>query len=278
MQSRLLQAPHIVLGVAELASAEQVRSAFLELTKQFHPARFGRMSPDVQRLSNEVFLGIKSAHDQMMRLLGASLKPQKASQSGGFRAIEAEGSSGTRSTPIRATGTQTRPVVRPSPPASGAIPKIPANEQTQRGYQPPPRSAADGTPVPPGSRTTAAMQPLPRAPTPPRPPSPSDAINPETIRYAGVQGASFDERTALGEAHAFLQIGNWSAARVALHALAAKVPQSKPYRALLCYARGREAQAVGRSEDAALEFQRALQLDPELTIARLALAEVQRRR
>ena len=274
MQTRLLKAPHIVLGVAELATAAQVRAAFLELTKQFHPARFGRMSTEVQRLSNEVFLGIKSAHDQMMRLLGASLKPQKQTGSGGFTPIQAEGSSGTRSTPVRATGTQTRPAIRPAAPVPMPASKIPPHEQTQRGYgQPQTRSTASGTPVPPGSRTTGPIQPLTR------PPAPSDALNPETIRYAGIQsGKVFDERTALAEAQAYLQAGNWSGARVALHALASKFPQSKPYRALLCYARGREAQAVGRADEAALEFQRALQLDPELTIARLALTELQRRR
>ena len=276
MQTRLLKAPHIVLGVAELATAAQVRSAFLELTKQFHPARFGRMSTDVQRLSNEVFLGIKSAHDQMMRLLGASLKPQKQSGgSGGFAAIQAEGSSGTRSTPVRAAGTQTRPAIRPAtPPAAVPVSKIPPHEQTQRGYgQPPARNTASGTPVPPGSRTTGPIPPLTR------PPAPTDALDPETIRYAGVQsGKVFDERTALAEAQAYLQSGTWSGARVALHALASKFPQAKPYRALLCYARGREAQAAGRADEAALEFQRALQLDPELTIARLALTELQRRR
>jgi hypothetical protein len=71
---------------------------------------------------------------------------------------------------------------------------------------------------------------------------------------------------------------DWSGARQALHTLAAKVPQSKSYRALLCYARGREAQAAGRPDEAHLEFQRALQLDATLDLANQALVELGRRR
>ncbi len=70
---------------------------------------------------------------------------------------------------------------------------------------------------------------------------------------------------------------DWAGARTALHALAAKVPQARQYRALLCYARGRETQAMGRPDDAVLEFQRALQLDPDLDLAKQAIAEVQRK-
>jgi hypothetical protein len=62
-----------------------------------------------------------------------------------------------------------------------------------------------------------------------------------------------------------------------LHALAAKMPQSRQYRALLCYARGRETQATGRIDDAEMEFQRALQLDPELEIAKQAIRELGRK-
>src|SRR5678816_3805731 len=72
MQSRISQGPHAALGIGEASSAEQVRAAFLQLTKLYHPARFGRMASDVQKLANEVFLGIKGAHDHLTKLLGSS--------------------------------------------------------------------------------------------------------------------------------------------------------------------------------------------------------------
>lgn len=110
-------------------------------------------------------------------------------------------------------------------------------------------------------------------------------FNPGTIRYSGVQPAPkptgtpvFDERQALRECLMMLNERKWSDARQALHQLAAKVPQSKNYRALLCYARGREAHAANKPEDAQLEYQRALQLDPDLDLAKQAIAELGRRR
>jgi hypothetical protein len=107
----------------------------------------------------------------------------------------------------------------------------------------------------------------------------NDGITPDTQR--GVQpqrpAAAFDERAALDQALSLIQARNWGTARQVLHTLAARIPQSKQYRALLCFVRGREAQAAGRSEDAVLEFQRALQLDPELAQAKLAIAELRRR-
>jgi len=90
------------------------------------------------------------------------------------------------------------------------------------------------------------------------------------------KGAS-DEDGELKHAMNLLSSKDWGAARLAFHALAAKVPQSRQYRALLCYARGRETQATGRADDAAMEFQRALQLDPDLEIAKNALRELGRK-
>jgi len=76
MQSRISRGPTVTLGLDDSgATPEAVRAAFLTLTKQFHPARFGRLSLDIQRMSNEVFLGIKAAHDAMLRALGASPRP-----------------------------------------------------------------------------------------------------------------------------------------------------------------------------------------------------------
>ena len=89
--------------------------------------------------------------------------------------------------------------------------------------------------------------------------------------------AAWDEKHALQQGIDLLHAGNWAAARAALHALAARVPQSKPYRALLSYARGRELHAVGRRDEAATEYERALALDPGLGQAKLALAEIKRR-
>jgi len=281
MQRQLAQGPHIALEIAEMANAEQVRAAFLGLTKQFHPARFARMSSELQKLSNEVFLGLKDAHDRMLRGLGASLKPL--------------GSSGQTTQILPVTGARTPP------------PMLSRSPGTQPGVTPARKSPTPALGVPITSRPTPALgvaiprtltpglaragnlpmrpSPSPQRPGQPRPANPNkttDSLDPGTIRYAGSPPTGpnrvvFDEQAAFREAVALLAGESWTQAREALHALAVRLPQSRQYRALLCYARGKEAQAAGKPEDAVLEFQRALQLDPDLTPAKQGLPEVRRR-
>lgn len=350
MQMRISQGPHSALSVADTASAEDVRAAFLHLTKQFHPARFGRMSPEIHRLANEVFLGIKSAHDLLTKQLGSSGRAtstgvitteltRPGTMPGGTQ--RGTGLIPRASTPQLARGTDRASHRSPSPspspfgarsttsrplttPPSGSRATTPNASTTQ----PIPRSAPHaGTPpsgvtvrlgTPPGEAQRAGSAPIApardrardtsgsatretvrRASTPsgspvrpstrmqavrpgtPPPPS-ADAINPPTIRYSGVQPAQpasrvFDEQAELRTAMDMLAAKNFAAARQAFHALAAKIPQSRHYRALLCYARGRETAASGRIDDAVMEFQRALQLDSELEIAKQAIRELGRK-
>jgi len=70
----------------------------------------------------------------------------------------------------------------------------------------------------------------------------------------------------------------WDAARVALNALSAMAPDSQHVRALVCYAAGRQAQVERRLDEARVDLQRALQLDPQLAPAKAALAELFARR
>jgi hypothetical protein len=324
MQMRISQGPYSALSVAESASAEEVRQAFLQLTKQFHPARFGRHAVDVHRLANEVFLGIKSAHDQLIKHLGSSGRPQPARHSGAIPVDNSATQGGT----VRGTGllsrTSTGPIARgtdrpssrPGTPVtarpqtplttpSSGTPRAPSQVQAT---QPLPRQTpAVGVPIQrpsspvietPERRLTPPsgipVQPRPTSPLPttqmrPGTPSPNrtpapDLITPPTVRYSGAattqqmpRTGAVDENAALQNAMNLLSSKDWGAARSAFHALAAKVPQSRRYRALLCYARGRETQAIGRADDALLEFQRALQLDPDLELAKDAIREVQRK-
>jgi hypothetical protein len=335
MQLRISQGPTSALGIGEIVTPEEVRAAFLDLTKRFHPARFGRMSPDLQKLSNEVFLGIKAAHDHMLKVLGVATRSTTHARTttGAIPIISADG---TNRTPYASTTSRvgTPPLGVPQQPAArqttGGMRAItPVPPATQPGVTPasnpapaPVRQTTGGmravTPVPPGTQPGVApgaqsSQRLPRMdssgapfnpPTQPPtnpptgrgpvlPPRPApDAFNPPTVRNIAVPptqpivrfgspapgSEQFDEAAAFREAAALMERKDWAAARQALHALAARVPQSKTYRAWLCYARGREAYLAGRPDDAILEMQRALQLEPDLAHAKHALAELQRRR
>jgi hypothetical protein len=268
-----------------------VRTAFLALTKQFHPARFGRMSTELQRLSNEVFLGIKTAHDQLLKQLGVARRGA-AGQSGGIPAIKPTGPVTRPSSPaIPRTTTPLQPVTRPPTPLSGtatvpraqgsqSMPARPATPQPTRPATPQPArtTPAMGMPIQRPTGARPSTPPLNRPGTPPsttRPPAPAN-YNPETIRHSGAP--AFDERTAHREAMILLNEQDWTKARQTLQTLAQHRPQSKNYGALLAYARGREAQKLGRIADAALEYQRALELEPDLAMAKQALAEVKLRR
>jgi tetratricopeptide (TPR) repeat protein len=70
----------------------------------------------------------------------------------------------------------------------------------------------------------------------------------------------------------------WDAARVALSALAAQAPESKHVKALAAFAVGRQAQMEKRYDEARIELQRALMLDPDLAAAKAALGELFARR
>jgi tetratricopeptide (TPR) repeat protein len=72
--------------------------------------------------------------------------------------------------------------------------------------------------------------------------------------------------------------GQWDQALATIDALAARTPQNKRYAALAAYARGRRAQVEGNMRDAQIELNQALMIDPELELARIAVAEMYKAR
>jgi hypothetical protein len=273
MQDRLASGPHAALGVDPDPTAEEVRQAFLKLSKRYHPAKFARCSTDIQKWSNEVFLALRAAHDQLARLA------QRSSQI-------VTGKTGRISPP------QGVPVPKaPTPPFGIAIttPIATPGSTPPRGV---PTRPTNGVP----SRTTPALSPrqtaTPATPFPARPmrspsvappPDPSGSgkfpvvkTPPPTPTRPGLVTAKpgFDEKRVLAAAHELLSSGQWTPARQAFHALATRMSQSRHYRALLAYAKAREMFAERRPDDARLELEHALQLDPELTLAKDALAEL----
>jgi hypothetical protein len=310
MQARLAAGPFAVLAVAPTATPAETRSAFLELTKQFHPARFGRMASDVQRLANEVFLGIKAAHDALAKAGGWSPRGQPnhappaqvtGPASGGVRATGGRPSQPAPNTPaagVRVPASSSQPPTQPLPVSRPAAAPQPATRQTTQplpqrpATQPVPLvgrvatapAVGGGRPVTP----SAAPQPQPATRSGPatvQPWKPAPASGPARAptstapapTAAAGAGAPFDERAAIMQVQDLVRKQQWAAARQALQNLAARVPTSTQYKALLAYARGREAQQLGRNDEAILELQRALQLDPNLSLAKTALAEMQSR-
>jgi tetratricopeptide (TPR) repeat protein len=211
MHDRLARDPSSALGLVANATVDEIRAAFLQLAKQYHPVRFGRMAVDIQRLSNEVFLALRVAHDTLAKAARRSSGPMATTRGG------APGGSG-------------------APPPPGGL-KLPASRPS-------------------------GPQPVARPPNPVR----------RTGGYPVVIPP--DEAVVVD----LLQRQQWDQARTVLHQLLARDPNAKRVRALMCYARGREAQLERRLDDARVELQEALGLDPDLQLAKTALTELFTRR
>ena len=309
MFDRIVRGPHVALDIDPDAPPAEVRAAFHTLAKQYHPARFGRMSHDTQRLANEVFLGLRMAHDSLMKSAGRqttaigvkapgrsreSTQPpptgqqrQSASGSQPLQPLRPQQPPERRTGPIpiipaaapeRRSGpipimrpaiAPTTNIGRPAPPpapapATGTGPRpIP-----QRGGAPPVRPTPSGPlPIPPGARPSTQQNPVVAQPR-----SPAQ----DGIRIAGTRPPSSNPR--IMSAIELLNRQQWEAARSALAALATESPESNQVRGLLAYATGRQAQFERRLDEARVELQRALQFDPDLTLAKTALAELFARR
>ena len=292
MQSRIARSAYDALNItAGDVGPEHVRAAFLQLTKTFHPAKFARMAPEIQKLANEVFLGLRAAHDQLARPKSPGQRP-----SGPMPVLpsktppppDARGSSGIRPNVPPAAPADTRG-------ASGVRPNVAATAN-QRGVVPPataPRPAAP--PVRQGTAPIATTRPVTvvtpsmsqqirrltpaggvpaiartTVPTPSigtaRAPTPTTAAGPGAVAEPELAGV-----------YELLQKGQWEQARTTLNALIALQPRPR-YRALVQYSIGREAQLAQRVNEARVELQGALEIDPDLQLAKTALGELFTRR
>jgi DnaJ-like protein len=269
LEERLVQGPYAALGISANANPAEIRHAFFELAKIYHPAKFARMATDIQKQSNEVFLALRAAHDVLTKTARqASQQPQRPSA------------------PVMAGPTNARPTGQHvMPPQPGAP------------------SGAHAAAQPPRAMTNA-MPPVVRPPAPPatpaaRPPSPSPdssqtmkragtpasgvkVVRTPTPAVAAAPAAAAAKPAVVGDDVAtivdLLQKQKWDEARSALHNLAAKAPSDPKIRALLAYTDGRQAQLRGDVDEARVELNRALMIDPELQLAKTALGELFARR
>jgi hypothetical protein len=282
MQERLASGPHAALGVPSTATVSEIRTAFLELTKTYHPARFGYMSSELQKLSNEVFLSLRAAHDALARPARAAAA-SKLDRSGVFPQGPRNDRSGVfPQAPQRLERSGGVPALAHTPaPHAGAPPSRLTPSPLPRSSSP--SLASDARITPTSGVRIGAMRPASAgATTTPPAPLPALATRPGLARPPSIPGspggAARPEERELAAALEQLQRGQWDAARAILSALAARVPDVPRYRALLAYARGREAQLAQRLDEARVELQDALQIDPELQLAKTALAELFTRR
>ncbi|MDX2091114.1 MAG: hypothetical protein SFX73_24855 [Kofleriaceae bacterium] len=192
------------------------------------------------------------------------------------------------STITRPYGTTTPPGTPGTPGPSGASPGAGASMTGSAPAATPPatRTGSTGS-IPALSRTSTSRigqqgrNPA-ASPTPMAPPTVTPVSNPRVTPATGVPAIS-NARTPtvdreLAPILELLNQGQFAASRIALETLAARSPDVVRYRALIAYAKGREAQLARRIDEARVELQQALQIDPNLELAKTALAELFTRR
>ncbi|MEZ4362196.1 MAG: DnaJ domain-containing protein [Kofleriaceae bacterium] len=143
--------PFQVLGLGYEATDADVRIAFAELTKRYHPDRFARyQSPEPRRLAAEIFIVIRDAYRKVGDTQTRAATLEAIGRSGDPRAI-----------PVVRAGTNPAPA-RPGGSQVIARADIPARTTAPPSLSSPPASSAGV--LARGASVTAVPTPTPQAP------------------------------------------------------------------------------------------------------------------
>lgn len=272
MQNRLLADPREALGLAPSGGASEARTAFLALTKQYHPVKFARCEASVQRLANEVFLALREAHDFIVKNARASAMTTMrtggtATTTGPVRTVSPVARTMTPPTETPARGTATvggaRPVSAPASVRTNNAPETPTASRSGLGAATPPATSVAARTITPTATPVAARTVTPTAiPLQTRPVA-------STATPIGT-----DEVTLFNKGKDLLRQKMWSEARDLFMKLVTQNPTESAYRAMLALARGRLAEANGEFDVARREFNGALAHAPGFTAAAQALDDL----
>jgi hypothetical protein len=262
--------PFLVLGVGYETTDDDVRHAFGELTKRYHPDRFARyQSAKLRQVAAEIFILIRDAYrrladDKGRQQVLATLKTK----------VPARPQSEPRAaTPPRGAA---RVAVPPSRPGETAMP--------------PPKPTANETPTvqgPHDAPTNPSLKPAELAhtelakgelavpvervrafePTRPLTPPAGAAAVPPPAKKAVEDGSVAED---------LVEAGKTDEALAMYRALSKKNPQDKSLRAGIELCEGLKALAARDRMEAAQYFEAALELDPSNERAARELAEMRR--
>ncbi|HTJ43908.1 MAG TPA: DnaJ domain-containing protein [Kofleriaceae bacterium] len=234
--------PFQLLGVGYEATDNDVRAAFGELTKRYHPDRFARYaSNELKSHAAEIFILIRDAY----RRIGDDKSRAQAREGLGPRKGPPGPPPGGRAS-TNPGAVQTPPVGVPA--VTQAIPKIP------------PR-----TPTPPvGVPVTGPTAAVPRAQTP----SPAAPVR--------ITATGEDDKTDYSAAESLLDQGKYEEALAVFKIYARKNPTDRTARAGMELAEGMKALAQRDRLEAAQRFEVVLEIDPSNERAARELAEMRR--
>ncbi len=288
MQSRLQTDPRLALGLTPTSNAAEARTAFLTLTKQYHPVKFARCDSTIQRLANEVFLQLREAHDGVTKNArgavgtGRTAAVGSASTTGPVRTIAVATKTTSSSAVLGRTPTPDTPRNAPvvTAPRTSSPPNSPKNPSAPT---PTPPAPAAATPVvtPPGTAQPVVTKTPPTTAGPTLRGSTPSVTTPAGVTFrnpttssAAIAASTVDESGLFSRGKELLRQKNWVEARDVFVALNRVNSSETAYKAMLALARGRIDQADGNFAGARTQYSLALQHEPAFTAAATALDEI----
>ncbi|MBP9086586.1 MAG: DnaJ domain-containing protein [Kofleriaceae bacterium] len=244
--------PFQVLGVGYESGDAEVRSAFGDLTKRYHPDRFARYQNEpLRKLAAEIFILIRDAYRRLCDVPGRATAMAAAGYVSSPR-------------PVAAPRATTAPVP-PVPPARAT--RAPSmNESVVRVIRPPTHNDTPlGAPLPRSIPPTPApaLQPLAAMPTERRP-----VLQPPPPLHGDARDQSSID--------ALLDVGKVADALAAYKVMAKVNPQDRMARAGVELCEGLQSLAAKDRLEAAQRFEAVLELDPSNERAARELAEMRR--
>lgn len=258
--------PFLVLGLQYETTDDEVRAAFGELTKRYHPDRYARyQSTKLRQLAAEIFILIRDAY---RKVADDAVRAQTRS------------ALGLVSPPKQAGGPPRPPG---GPPKSPAGPPKPPPKQVQAKPVAMPAPASPVQPPPEAPAATAAQpvrsnEPKPPAPVvgrePPPPAKASATSSSETPGEARADRPATDAGDSSLES--LIDGGKLDDALAAYRVLAKKNPQDRTARAGIELVEGYKALQARDRLEAAQRFEAALEIDPSNERAARELADMRR--
>jgi len=253
-----------VLGVGYETTDEDVRRAFGELTKRYHPDRFARyQSQTLRQVAAEIFILIRDAYRRLADDKGRQQVLAMIKRVPGRPQTEPRGSGPPQrqSQPI-----QRVPPVKPAQePSSHDAPTNPSSRPAELAHT----ELAKGelsVPIEPSSRHFDPTRPLPSSGATGKLPS------------AGTRKPTlpFVEPVDTSAVDALVDEGKYDEALSQFRSLAKKHPQDRGLRAGIELCEGLKALVIRDRLEAAQRFEAALELDPSNERAARELAEMRR--
>lgn len=252
--------PFQVLGVGYEASDDDVRGAFAELTRRYHPDRFTRYtSTDLRGLAAEIFILIRDAY---RKLDNEAARKKTLATVGQRPSVKVPTLKPAAPVPPPSPSGPSAPTSRagdpPIPPRAERTPP-PQIERT-----PPPR--ADRTPAPKLDRTPPPERNLPLPP-------PETQRRPMKVEPPSVGD---DSKTDYVAAEGLLDEGRYDEALSLFKIYARRNPNDRQARAGIELSEGMRAIAQRDRLEAAQRFEAVLEIDPANERAARELAEMRR--